>query len=204
MMMVPAVSLPGFSLGERVQLAFVVADLESALRYWTGVMGVGPFVVIENSVAGRKVLHRGQPSAMDTTLAFAYMGDVQIEIVHPSNDAPSPFREFLDSGREGLQHIAFWPDDLDKACQHLEQAGFSEVCAMYLDDGSRNVCYYQPPSALGVMIEIVPWTAARQAYFSRIQRLSRNWDGQRPVRRFRSREDFLASGEGALPSTSSD
>jgi hypothetical protein len=48
------------------------------------------------------------------------------------------------------------------------------------------------------MIELVPWTAHRAAYFSRIRRLSDNWDGAtRPVRKFSGRAAFLASGEGA-------
>jgi hypothetical protein len=68
---------------------------------------------------------------------------------------------------------------------------------MYQADGERNVVYYETPDHLGVMIEIVPMTPARQAYFGRIQKLASEWDGMRPIRRFASREAFLASCEGA-------
>ncbi|QJU58155.1 hypothetical protein HL653_10420 [Sphingomonas sp. AP4-R1] len=179
-----------------MQIAFAVKDLDETLRFWTEVMKVGPFVVIDNSVAGRRVVYRGEETGMDSSLAFSYVGDVQIEIVHQTNDEPSPFKDFLDSGREGLQHIAFWPADFEGACSQLEQLGFREILSMYTDDGARNVVYYEAPPHVGVMVEIVPWTASRQAYFSRIQNLTRNWDGTRPVRRFASREEFLATGEG--------
>lgn len=53
-------------------------------------------------------------------------------------------------------------------------------------------------TGIGAMVEVVPMTDARKAYFARIQRLAANWDGMtRPVRRFPSRGAFLASKEGA-------
>lgn len=189
---------PGLAfLGKRIQVAFVLADLEPALKYWTETLKVGPFVVMESAIDGRTVHYRGQPTDMDMTLAFAYMGDVQIEFVHPTNDAPSPFKEFLDSGRKGFHHLAYWPTDFDAACEHLERNSFTEICSIVTPDGSRNVVYYEPPEFIGSIVEIVPWTAARKEYFGRIQRLSASWDGTRPIRRFASRAAFLASGEGA-------
>jgi catechol 2,3-dioxygenase-like lactoylglutathione lyase family enzyme len=187
--------LPTF-LGDRIQLAFVVSNLNDALKFWTETLRVGPFVVIENSVAGRTVIHRGERTSMNTTLAFSYLGDIQIELVCPEDAHPSPFNDFLNSGRQGLQHIAFWPKNFEEAREELESHEFVEACSMYLPDGSRNVCYYDAPSEIGLMIEIVPLTAERSAYFGRIQKLARDWDGARPVRRFKSREDFLASEEG--------
>lgn len=184
-------------LGSRVQLSFVVADLDAALRHWTEIMRIGPFVVIEQSADDRRIVHRGRETPLEFSLAFSYLGDVQIELVHQTNDAPSPFKEFLDSGRSGLQHIAFWPEDFDGACQHLEHSGFTAICAMYLPDGTRNVVYYEAPGAMGTVVELVPMTPARTEYFARIRTLARQWDGARPVRRFANRAAFLASGEGA-------
>jgi len=189
--------MPGF-LGKRAQLGFVVADLDAALDYWTGTLGVGPFVVIESSKGDRRIVHRGRETDMDMTLCFAYMGDIQIEIIRQTNDAPSAYKEFTDRGQSGLHHIAFWPEDFDAACAHLEASGFTEVTSFYMPDGTRNVAYYETPRAVGSLVEIVPMTPARTAYFSRIQRLSETWDGStRPVRRFADRAAFLASGEGA-------
>ena len=185
-------------LGQKTQLAFVVRDLDATLKYWTEVLKVGPFCVIETSRGDRRIVHRGQDTAMDMELAFAYMGDIQIEIVHQTNDAPSPYKEFLDAGGEGMHHIAFWPEDFHGACAHLEGLGFKTVTEFFMSDGERNVAYYETPGAVGTMVEIVPMTPARTAYFSRMQRLCQTWDGvTRPIRRFADRAAFLASGEGA-------
>ncbi len=191
----PVGALPKI-LGTRMQLGIVVRNLDAAMAYWTGTLGVGPFVVFEKSVGGRKVTHRGCVTPLETSLAFSYLGDIQIELVCQTNDAPSPYKEFLDSGREGLQHIGFWPERFEEACRVLELRGFREVFAMYLDDGSRNVAYYETPPPVGFTVELVPWTRARAEYFGRIKLIVDGWDGKRTVLRYADRAQFLASHEG--------
>jgi len=190
--------MPHRFLGERVQLAFVVKDIEATIRYWTEIMRVGPFVLIENSRGNRDILYRGQSTPMDFFVAFSYMGDLQIELIQPKDDHPSLYKEFFDRGQEGYHHTAFWPEDFPAACAWLEKSGFHEIGSVRMPDGTINVAYYEAPRAIGSIVEIVPLTADRMAYFSRIHRLSRDWDGQsRPSRRFIDRAAFLASGEGA-------
>lgn len=190
-------NLPIGYLGERVQLAFVVKDMDAAVKYWTETLKVGPFVVMETSRGDRKVYYRGVETLTDFSIAFAYMGDVQIELIKPINDHPSAYKDFLDSGREGLHHIAYWPQDFGAACDRLEADGFKELASIRTADGERNVMYYETPPHIGTVIEIVPLTKARAAYFGRIQRLSQTWDGvTRPIRRFADRPAFLASDEG--------
>ena len=195
--MSPDPQMPLRFLGKRVQLAFVVKDIEAAIAYWTEVLRIGPFVVIESSRGNRDILYRGVLTATDFYLAFAYMGDVQIEIIQPKDDYPSIYKEFLDSGRQGYHHTAFWPTDLSAACTWLETNGFSEIASVRMPDGTLNVAYYEGPPMLGSIVEIVPLTTDRMAYFNRIHSLCRTWDGtSRPLRRFADRAAFLASGEG--------
>ncbi|MDR6858782.1 VOC family protein [Variovorax guangxiensis] len=185
---------PAF-LGERMQLAFVVPHLDEALRFWTETLKVGPFVVIENAMSDRHFVHRAQPSAVEMSLAFSYIGETQIEVIAQTNSAASPYKEFLDSGRQGLQHVAFWPDDWAGACQELERSGFQEVCSAEAASGGGKVVYYSGPAHLGVMLEIAPMTAERARYFGGIKALADSWDGSRPVRKFCSRADYLASDD---------
>jgi hypothetical protein len=181
------------SLGKRMQLGFVVKDLDAALRFWTEEMKVGPFVVIEESVGDRKFIHRGQPSDVQMSVALSYRGDVQIEIIAQANSAPSPYTEFFASGRQGLQHLAFCPEDYEKACGELERSGFKEVMSLYTSDGTKNVSYFESPPYLGLMVELVPFTPMRQTYYGAIKSLTETWDGSRPVRRFKSRAEFMSS-----------
>jgi len=191
-------NMPLRFLGERVQLAFVVKDMNAAINYWTETLRIGPFVVIEKSRGDRDILYRGKPTPVDFSVAFAYMGDVQIEFIQPTDDEPSIYKEFLGSGREGFHHVAYWPKDFEGACAYVESNGFTEISSVRMKDGTLNVAYYETPAHVGTIVEIVPLTKDRLAYFSRIQRLSQTWDGvTRPVRRFVDRAAFLSSGEGA-------
>ena len=186
--------LPTF-LGPGIQLAFVVKDLDAALRFWTEEMQVGPFVVFEESLGERQFVHRGQPSDVKMSVALSYRGDTQIELITQSNGAPSLYSEFFARGGEGLQHIAFAADDYEQACRRLEHSGFQEVSSIQTRDGVKNVSYYVGPAHFGVMVEVVPMTPARQKYYGTIRALAQTWDGSRPVRKFRNSAEFMASDE---------
>lgn len=94
--------------GEMRQIAFVVRDLDRALRYWTEVMGVGPFFLLRDLVP-ENFHYRGEPSpAPRITLALGNSGDVQIELVHQHDDRPSAYRDFLAARHEGSQHVSSW------------------------------------------------------------------------------------------------
>jgi len=123
-------------LGKRMQLGHVVSDLEAALEYWTRIMRVGPFVVLDTAVGDRQFFHRGQLSPVDFSIAISYIGDVMIELIKPINSAPSPYSEFLGSGREGLHHIGLWPADFEQTCAALAQSGFKEVSSIRRSDGA--------------------------------------------------------------------
>ena len=92
------------------QNGYVVRDIEAAMKHWIEVLQVGPWFYIER-VQTDWFRHRGQDSAVEMSIALANAGDLQIELIQQRNDGPSMYKEFLDSGREGLQHVAFWSTD---------------------------------------------------------------------------------------------
>ncbi|OPX05379.1 VOC family protein [Mycobacterium sp. AT1] len=185
--------LPSF-LGRVSQLSFVVRDFDATLQFWTKTMGVGPFVVMENSLGDRPFVHRGKISDVHMSLALAYLGDIQIEVISQSNDAPSPYTEFYARGGQGLQHVAFATESYVDTCRKLTILGFEEVSCIKMPDGTKDASYfYGPEQHLGTMIEISPLTPRRRMYLDAIKSLSQSWDGTDPVRRFRTRAEFLAS-----------
>ncbi|WP_181447608.1 MULTISPECIES: VOC family protein [unclassified Rhodococcus (in: high G+C Gram-positive bacteria)] len=180
-------------LGKVAQLSFVVRDFEEALNFWTESLDVGPFVVMEDSLGDRPFIHRGKVSEVKMSLALAYLGDVQIELICQLNSEPSPYAEFYARGSEGLQHVAFMPDDYDSTCRRLKTMGFEEVSYILASDGSKNASYYGSPHHIGTVFEITPMTPMRRMYLGAIKKLSEDWDGNKPVWRFATREDFLNS-----------
>jgi catechol 2,3-dioxygenase-like lactoylglutathione lyase family enzyme len=180
------------SLGARMQLSFVVPDLQEALKFWTETLKVGPFVVIED-LGDRHFFYRGQESPVEILIGFSYVGETQIELIEQINSAASPYTDFLESGRQGLHHFGFWPDDCEKARLELEQRGFKEVLVIQASNGGNKVTYHSGPEHVGAMFEIAPMTPERAKHFAGLKALADNWDGTRPVRWFRTRAEYMAS-----------
>lgn len=104
------------------QLGYVVHDLEEAAARWAETTGIGPWRSL-----GRLELdhftYDGEASDVEIGIAVAYSGDVQIELIQQFNDAPSMYRDLLDTYGEGAQHICFYPDDYDAAMEHALASG---------------------------------------------------------------------------------
>ncbi len=154
-------------LGPSTQLGFVVRDVEAAMRHWIDVFGVGPFLFLEKGT-GRPApqsFFRRQSTHVETRLAFGYMGEVQIELIEQTNDAPSPYRDFLEGGREGLQHLGFWVHDHESACRQVEAAGYEIEFEIPVASIGKSIVYYRSPSVVGPMVELVPpvWRRSRAA-----------------------------------------
>lgn len=188
---------PGAGKARHFQLGFVVRDLDAALAYWTGMVGVGPFVVMRVETAGRRVLHRGQEVALTLDLALTYMGEVQIELVRQVCDTPSPFTEFLSGGRTGLHHLAFWGDALFCGRQDPTTCGLHLTTTFHGPDGTPGIRFFESPSPLGTVVELVPATPEKAAYFDRLRDLCQSWDSRTaPVRHFADVAAFMAATAG--------
>jgi catechol 2,3-dioxygenase-like lactoylglutathione lyase family enzyme len=184
-----------YFLGRRMQLAFLVKDMDAALELWTDKLGVGPFVVFEQSLGQRHFVHRGERSPVEIALALSYVGDTQIELICQKNDAPSIYTEAFQKGCVSgtAHHMAFWPDDMDAAWRELKAQGFEEVASIQSPSGEVDVYYFSSPPALGLMLEIVPMSSARRVYFSQIKALCERSAGSQKALRFRDKDHFLST-----------
>jgi methylmalonyl-CoA/ethylmalonyl-CoA epimerase len=153
------------------QVAFVVRDLGSAQRFFSQSMGIARFYVIENfgSRATGKTF-RGSPAEHDFTIALAYSGDTQIELIqHLSGE--TCYREFLERRGEGMQHLGFFLDDPE---QHQEVlAEFQRNGLSVLQSGRFGdalYTYFDTESAIGAVMEIVYLDQRSKDLMARIKR----------------------------------
>ncbi|MDP6344985.1 MAG: VOC family protein, partial [Alphaproteobacteria bacterium] len=109
--------------GGVTQNGYVVRDIDAAMRHWIEVMGIGPWFYVERAPI-KRFMHRGQPADLHVSIALANSGPLQIELIQQRNDAPSMYREFLDAGREGLQHMAYWTDHFDRDLATATELGW--------------------------------------------------------------------------------
>jgi len=169
--------------GAVAQNGYVVRDIEAALAYWTGVLGVGPFYVFDR-VEVEHFTYRGQPSNLEMKVAMANSGDLQIELVQQLNDAPSMYRDFLAAGHEGLQHIAYWTSDYQALYDKALALGFRVGHEGQVGGPKGRFAYFDAEAHPGSVIEISDISGNKRSLFEFIKKASIDWDGNDPIRRF--------------------
>ncbi|AYN30659.1 hypothetical protein DUI70_0156 [Streptomyces albus] len=160
-----------------------MADLEAALQHWTSVLGVGPFFRIGvQPLNGFR--YAGVPSEAAISVALAQSGGIQIELIQPLDEHPSAFRDFRRAGREGLQHVAFWPTDFDAALMHAAERGLSVLQEGRSGSGGADerFVYLRQEGHPGTMVELSQTCGVKGRLFAAVAAASENWDGNDPVR----------------------
>jgi hypothetical protein len=167
--------------GKVCQNGYVVRDIEAALRHWTEVLGVGPFYYIER-VKMDWFRYGGLPSEPEVSIALANTGDLQIELIQQRNDAPSMYRDFLNAGREGLQHMSYWTMDYERELTRFLNLGYRVGQEGQIGGEQGRFAYFSTETHPGTVIEISDISGPKGAFFERIRKAAEDWDGARPIR----------------------
>jgi hypothetical protein len=168
--------------GSPAQLGYVVRDIRAGIDAWIE-HGVGPWFYFE-TVETDYFRHRGADSPLQMSVALANSGEMQIELIQQRNDAPSLYKEFLDSGREGFQHVSYWTADYqalyDKALAH----GFAVGHEGSIGGAQGRFAYLEHATtpAMGTVIEISDISGPKGAFFAHVRELAASWDGSEPIR----------------------
>jgi catechol 2,3-dioxygenase-like lactoylglutathione lyase family enzyme len=167
-------------MGPIVQIAFVPQDFDAAIRFWTEVMGAGPFFVIDH-IPHERVLFRGHETQPDISAALGYWGDMIVELIVQHNDAPSVYREWLDQDGKGVQHVGVLSDDVPAARRNVIDIGGEILQDILLKDGSE-AFYATVPGFLGTILEVIPAHERLIRMFASFRNAAQGWDGSDPVR----------------------
>ncbi|RRQ29092.1 VOC family protein [Rhodococcus sp. Eu-32] len=173
-------------LGPLRQLGYVVDDIDTAMKYWTDMAGVGPFFYVDDQPLNDFVF-RGEPSTPRFSVALAQSGNVQIELIQQHNDQPSAFREFTASGRTGLQHVAYWTTEFDRFLTESTRRGLTELQSGRSGSGApdERFVYFEEGPYPGTVIEVSEVSGRKGDLFRAIESASQGWDGTDPVRDMR-------------------
>ena len=166
-------------LGPIEQLAYVPSDWDGAIEYWTETMGVGPFFLFEN-IALDNMRYRGMPSEARFTVAIAFWGDVQIELVRGENDAPAHYNGEY-GVKDQLHHVLMFVDDWAAAMQAVEEAGAEVIVSG--EFGGAKVVYVDPGAGPGGLVEIFETSESVREMFAIVKAAAVDWDGSDPIRR---------------------
>lgn len=168
--------------GDYQQNGYVVPDLDQAIARWAAV-GVGPFYRLDAlPIVDFRYRHSTVAPVLD--VALGNFGDVQVELIHPRDDAPSPYRDFLTSNPGGgLHHISVWSESYDVDLVRWAAQGLVPDCTGAVG-GFARFCYFRSSSTDGTAVEVADIGSSElfRQLSAHIRDAARTWDGSRPLR----------------------
>jgi hypothetical protein len=167
------------------QLGIVVRDMDAAMRYWTGSMGVGPFFVF-NQVEVLEFRYRGVPVELnghgDARIALANSGPLQVELIEQRSAVQTSYSDFLAAGHEGLHHVGFFTENHDEEVRRGLDAGLVIEQDGVLFSPEGKFTYFATSGHPGTIQELIAVHDGNRDLFQMIAASAVNWDGKDPIR----------------------
>ena len=130
------------------QLGYVYKDIEKQAEILEKVYGLPKFAFLEKNDSSCN--YRGKDSIISTRLAISRIFNTQIELIqHIKGECV--FKEFLDSGREGLHHFGIYVDDLDSIVKEFIDNGYEILHQRII--GKQKVAFIDTEKDLGILVE---------------------------------------------------
>ena len=122
-------------------IGIAVANLDEALKFYEEVLGIkctGVEVVEEQKVK----------------TAFLPIGDTEVELLE-STDKDGPIARFIEKRGEGIQHIAYRVENIQKALEEVKKKGIRLIDEKPRKGaGGAKIAFLHPKSTFGVLIEL--------------------------------------------------
>lgn len=162
--------------GPIAQIGMVVEDIDASIQRWIATLGVGPWTLFRNVTLNGQ--YRGQDTIVKMDVGLAYQGDTQVELIHVTNGALSPYLSSSGAPLVGLHHLAWIASDLDAAVAKAEADGLSVV--FRAESPGTRVAYLEAQDENGILFEFIESQATRDMIADGIA-ATRNWDGTDPI-----------------------
>jgi methylmalonyl-CoA/ethylmalonyl-CoA epimerase len=132
----------------------VVRDINKAIAHFEA-LGFGPFKFDDEhktfTIAFKGELH-GQPAEWKTTISNGLMGDVEFELLEPT-EGPQALRETLDAQGECLHHVGWLTTDIQGEIAKAKEKG-AKVWTSAFPEGNPGFCYFEPTEIGNLAIEL--------------------------------------------------
>jgi catechol 2,3-dioxygenase-like lactoylglutathione lyase family enzyme len=170
--------------GKIFQIAYVVPDVDAAVKHWTETMGVGPFFDFSLPLSFDELKVAEHPVPLDHPIfagvSVSYSGDTMIELIQPGS-AASTYSDFLQSGKTGVHHYGTWIEDYDATLATARANGVPVLLEGRLPL-SRFAYLDTARDGLSPMIEVIKPLPPMIELFETIRETAATWDGTDPRR----------------------
>jgi len=128
------------SISHIEHIGIAVKNLDEAIKYYENILGLKCYSIEE--VKEQKV-----------KTAFFLLGNTKIELLE-STDTEGPIGKFLEKKGEGVHHIAFAVNNIEKSLAEVEQKGVQLIDRIPRKGAEAlNIAFLHPKSTFGVLTE---------------------------------------------------
>lgn len=122
-------------------IGIAVRSIEKATELFSNLLGLK--VTGEERVEGQKV-----------KVAFLPLGDSELELLE-STEPEGPIARFIEKKGEGIQHIAFRVDNIEKTLEKLKKEGVRLIDEKpRYGAGGAKIAFLHPKDTNGILIEL--------------------------------------------------
>ena len=122
-------------------IGIAVKNLDEAVKFYEDVLGIK--CISQEVVEEQKV-----------KVAFLPTGDTEIELLE-STEEDGPIAKHIERRGEGVQHIAYRVDDIEKAIAECKEKGIRMIDEKpRYGAGGAKIAFLHPKSTFGVLIEL--------------------------------------------------
>ncbi len=133
-------------------IGVTVRDMDKAVAHYQS-LGIGPFKPLDTTLLRDKHLHGKPVTDARLVIKIAKIGQVEFELVQPVS-GESIHKEFLEEHGEGISHLGFFVDDLDKEVAKLVAKGLKVVTGGKFTGGG-GLAYLGTDKVGGVFFELI-------------------------------------------------
>ncbi len=122
-------------------IGIAVKNLDEALNFYENILGL--------KSAGTETVEE-----QNVRVAFLPLGDTEDELLE-STEEDGPIARYIAKNGEGIQHIAYRVDDIEKAIAEMKENGIRMIDEKpRYGAGGAKIAFCHPKSTFGVLIEL--------------------------------------------------
>lgn len=107
-----------------------------------------------SNILGLKVAGEENVEEQKVKVAFLPLGDSELELLE-STSPEGPIARFIEKKGEGIQHIAFRVDNIEKALEKLKKGGVRLIDEKpRYGAGGAKIAFLHPKNTNGILIEL--------------------------------------------------
>lgn len=131
------------------QLGYVYRDIKKQAQIMESMYNMPKFGFID--VSANEFIYRGKKSIVSSSIGFSRLFNVQIELIQ-WQDGECAYKEFLDKGREGLNHISFYVNGLQDYISEFKNRGIKILQSGKISN--QHFVYLDTEKTFGIIIEL--------------------------------------------------